>query len=264
MKLSSVLAPSWLLVASMAAAYPGGTPGYQTDAAPFCASCHSSRSVDVLSGTPGDMATKQLVENKHLALIEAGSQGYEKLSDADRKTLAGHIRALDAATTVAVDVPESVTAGETFSATVQVTGGAGPVVGVALVDAAHRWLARPAASAGWEVVAEPVITGADGQIQTEWLHRRPAAMGRNLSFVNVSTSSDAAKKEWGSATVTFTLRAPADAGSVPLAAALFYGTEKGSPLGYVEDPIRGKSILGGFGGGSGRVLFSDVLSIQVK
>jgi cytochrome c553 len=26
-----------------AAAYPGGTPNYQTDAAPFCASCHSSR-----------------------------------------------------------------------------------------------------------------------------------------------------------------------------------------------------------------------------
>ena len=35
-----------------ALAYPGGTPSYQTDVAPFCASCHSSRSADYLAETP--------------------------------------------------------------------------------------------------------------------------------------------------------------------------------------------------------------------
>ena len=39
-----------LLWATSAIAYPGGTPVYQTDAAPFCASCHSSRSADALAG----------------------------------------------------------------------------------------------------------------------------------------------------------------------------------------------------------------------
>ncbi len=252
------------LLPAAALAYPGGTPGFQTDAAPFCAGCHSSRSVEVLAGAPGDMATKQLVENKHLAVVEAGSKGYEKLSEADRKTLADHIRALDAATTVTMEAPGSVKAGETFTATVKVTGGSGPVVGVGLVDAAHRWQARPAASAGWAVVGEPSIVGADGAAQTDWLHRRPEASGRNLSYVNVSVASDASKQEWGAATVTFTLRAPASGGTVPLAAVLWYGTEKGTPLGYTEDPIRGKSILGGYTGGSGRVLFSDVASIEVQ
>lgn len=252
-------------LASSAGAYPGGTPGFQTDVAPFCASCHSSVSVDDLAGAPPEMATKQLADNKHLALIEAGSKGYAKLSEADRTTLAAHIRALDAATTVTLEAPASVKAGETFTVTVKVTGGAGPVVGVALVDAAHRNHARPAASAGWAVVDAPRIAGSDGKPQTEWLNRRPAASGRNLSYVNVAgIASDASKQQWASASVAFTLRAPASAGSVPLAAALWYGTEKGSPLGYTEDPIRGKSVVGGFGGGAGRVMFSGVQQIEVQ
>jgi hypothetical protein len=35
---------AWLLIALAplgAHAYPGGTPDYQTDVAPFCASCHA-------------------------------------------------------------------------------------------------------------------------------------------------------------------------------------------------------------------------------
>ena len=39
------LAAPWV-----AGAYPGGTPDFQTDVAPFCAACHSSRSEEALAG----------------------------------------------------------------------------------------------------------------------------------------------------------------------------------------------------------------------
>jgi len=259
----------WLVVctsfaAGTALAYPGGTPSYQTDVAPFCASCHSSRSADYLAGA-GDRAEQETQERKHIAVILSGEKGYAKLSENDRNTLADQIRALDEASTVAVEAPESVAAGQTFQVTVRVTGGAGPVVGVGLVDAAHRWYARPAASAGWMIAAPPKIFGSDGVAQTEWLNRRPESMGRNISFVNVAgISSDAAMKKWASARVVYTLRAPAAAGSYPLAASYWYGTEKSSVLGYTTNSMGRKEVRGGFGGGSGRILFSDVLQIEVK
>jgi hypothetical protein len=261
----SVLIAAGLGASGAAWAYPGGTPAYQTDAAPFCASCHSSRSVGALAGAPGGRAEKELAENKHLALIRAGEADYSALEPAQREELARQIAALDAASTVAVDAPEAVAPGATFQVTVAVTGGAGPAVGVALVDADHRWLARPAPSTGWFVAAPPVVTGQDLQGQVEWLSRRPEAAGRNLAYVNVTgISSDASKKEWAKAKVVYTLRAPAVPGTYPLAAAFWYGTEKGSPLGYTTDPIRGKMVRGGFGGHSGRVLFSPVLQIKVE
>jgi hypothetical protein len=252
------------LLGAAAHGYPGGTPGYQTDAAPFCASCHSSLTESVLAGGPPGFATKSLAENNHYALIEKGEEGYAALSEADRATLIEQLRALDAASGATLVAPGSVTAGQTFEVTVELTGGAGPVVGVALVDAAHRWRARPAPSAGWGVEGAPRITGSDGAVQTDWLGRRPAAEGRNLSFVNVGgISSDASKGEFAHATVVWTLRAPTRAGRYPLAAAYWYGTEKGTPLGYTEDPVRGKQVRGGFGGHSGRVVFSAVSQIEV-
>ncbi len=246
-------------------AYPGGTPGYQTDAAPFCASCHASRDEAALAGVAGDRATKELVANKHLAVIRAGKGGYEALSEGDRQALVAHIQKLDANSTVTLKAPEEVKPGQTFEVTVEVTGGAGPVVGIALVDGAHRWHARPISSAGWQVVAPPQITGQDFKEQTGWLGRRPEGAGRNLSFVNVTgIASDASKEEWGRANVVFTLRAPSQPGTYPMGAVYFYGTEKGTPLGYEEDPIRGKKIRGGFGGGSGRVVFTPVQQVLVK
>jgi cytochrome c553 len=254
-----------LLTTTTAKAYPGGTPGFQTDAAPFCASCHSSRSVEMLAGAPGDRATKELAENKHLALILAGEGGYGQLSAEQRNELADHVRALDAASTVTVKAPAKVAPGESFRVTVDVTGGAGPAVGIALVDTAHRWLARPAPGVGWSVVQPPTILGQDFQEQADWLARRPEPLARNLSFVNVTgLRSDAAAGDWARAQVVWTLRAPPEAGSYPLAAAYWYGTEKASPLGIVEDPIRGKLIRGGFAGHSGRILFSEVQRIQVQ
>lgn len=250
-----------LLFANAAAAYPGGTPAFQTDAAPYCASCHSSRQLEALAGAPGDRATKELAENKHLAIVVAGEREYGKLSEEQREELASHIRALDEASTVSITAPAKVKLGEAFKVSVDLTGGAGPAIGVALVDVAHRWQARPAAGAGWFVVQPPNVLGQDFQEQHEWLDRRGG--DKNLSFVNVTgIRSDASKAEWGRAQVVWTLRATAP-GKRPLAVAYFYGTEKGSPLGVYEDPIRGKLLRGGFTGQSGRVLFSEVLKIEV-
>jgi hypothetical protein len=266
MRIRSIAALGALLAGSPGAvlAYPGGTPDYQTDAAPFCASCHSSLSEGALAGA-GERATKELVANKHFPEIQKGEAGYEDLPPADRETLIQHIRAVDEASGVTLEAPASVAAGGSFEVTVKVTGGAGPVVGIALVDAAHRWHARPAASAGWAVAAPPrLAAGASGDL-AKWLSKRGEAAGRNLSYVNVSgVQSDAAKKEWAKTAVVFTLRAPAAAGKLPLTAAYFYGTEKASPLGAVKSPLGFFTPRGSFTGHSGRVVFSDVAQIEVK
>ena len=247
-----------------ASAYPGGTPDYQTDAAPFCAGCHASRDAAVLAGA-GERADKELAERKHIAVILSGQQGYASLGETDRQTLVEQIRALDAASSVALKAPSTVKAGDTFQVEVSVTGGAGPVVGVGLVDRAHRWYARPAPSAGWSVVAPPEMSGADGQPRTQWLDKRPESAGRNLAFVNVpNVKSDAALGKWDSAQVIFTLRAPDRPGTYPLAAAYFYGTEKSAVLGYTTSALGVKEVRGGFDGGSGRLLFTPVQQIQVQ
>ena len=244
-------------------AYPGGTPSYQTDAAPYCAGCHASRSLEMLDGA-GERAQKELTERKHIALILSGQKNYEGLTDPDRQLLADQIRALDEASTVKLVAPVQVQAGSRFEVTVDVTGGAGPAVGVALVDRAHRWYARPASSAGWQVAAPPRIVGSDGQPQDEWLAKRPEAAGRNLSYVNITgIQSDSAAKVWATGRVTFTLQAPARPGAYPLAAVYLYGTEKSTVLGYTTNAVGWKEPRGGIGGGSGRVLFSDVVQIQV-
>jgi hypothetical protein len=239
-------------------------PTFQTDAAPFCAGCHSSRDASALAGA-GERATKELSEHKHIAVILSGQQGYASLSEPDRKTLVEQIRALDAASTVELKAPASLKPGEVFQVQVRVTGGGGPVVGVGLVDRDHRWYARPAASAGWQIAAPPEITGGDGQPRTDWLAKRPAEMGRNLSFVNVTDiASDPAAKKFDSAEVIFTLRAPDRPGTYPLAAAFWYGTEKSTLLGYTTNAMGQKEIRGGFTGGSGRVMFTKVQQIKVQ
>lgn len=248
----------------VAASYPGGTPNYQTDVAPFCAGCHSSRDAAALAGAE-DLAEREVAERKHIALILAGQQGYASLSETDRQALAEQIRALDEASTVTLTAPAAVSTGQRFQVAVNVTGGAGPVVSVALVDRAHRWYAAPASSAGWSVAEPPQVKGQDGQIQTQWLSKRPESAGRNLSYVNITgVASDAVLQQWGSASVVFTLRAPDRPGSYPLAAAYLYGTETSTVLGYTTDPSGLKQPRGGLGGGSGRVLFSKVVQIQVQ
>jgi hypothetical protein len=264
MKIRALAAALPILLPLPAAGYPGGTPDYQTDVAPFCAGCHSSREASALAGA-GERAEKEVTERKHLSQILTGQGGYADLSETDRKTLADQIRALDAASTVTLEAPEKVARDQAFEVRVKVTGGAGPVVGVALVDRAHRWYARSASAAGWTVAAPPRILGSDGQPALAWLERRPAALDRLLSYVNVpGIASDAAAGKWARAEVVFTLRAPGRAGSLPLAAAYLYGTEKSTLLGYTTDAVGTRKVRGGSGSASGRVLFSPVRTIAVE
>ncbi len=262
---------AWIAVATMVAApaavnaYPGGTPDFQTDVAPFCAACHSSVTVEALEGA-GPRAEKELAANKHLASIVQGQQPYDKLSEADRAALAQQLQAVDLNSKIElVDFPPQVKPGETFNVTVIVTGGAGPVVAVGLVDRAHRWYARPASSTGWSVVGPPTVIGPDGKPQTEWLDRRPARMGRKITYVNITgVASDAVAGRWSKSKVIYTLQAPDRVGDYPLVGAYLYGTEKATKLGSTEHPVYGKQPLGGYGGKSGRVRFTAPIVISVK
>ncbi len=68
---------------TLASAYPGGTPDFQTDVAPYCAACHASTSADDLAGL-GDRATAELATHKHFAAIRAGAGPYAELPEPDR------------------------------------------------------------------------------------------------------------------------------------------------------------------------------------
>jgi hypothetical protein len=115
------------------------------------------------------------------------------------------------------------------------------------------------------VVAPPAITDSEGEPNNAWIANRPLEAGRNLSFVNVTDiASDSAIEKWDHATVVFTLQAPAKPGSYPLAAVYYYGTEKSTLLGYKTSAMGQKKVRGGYGGGSGRVRFTDVSQIQVQ
>ncbi len=265
-----VLAVIFVLGApSGAAAYPGGTPDYQTDVAPFCASCHASVDTSSMAGAPPERAAKELAAGKHIAQIKAGAagSGYQAMSEVDRNLLAKQIEALDIASTVEMNAPDSVAPGQEFQVTVVVHGGGGPVAGVGLVDVDQRWYARPAPAAGWAITAAPEIRGPDGAQQTKWLEKRPATLGRSLSYVNIDgISSDVANAKFPSAQVVFTLKAPGKPGTYPLAAVYYYGTELASPLGVridPKDPLQRKMPVGGFTGASGRVRFTPVKKIQV-
>jgi hypothetical protein len=262
---AGVLLVCLALSASVAGAYPGGTPDFQTDVTPFCAACHSSLDESSLQGAPGDRAAKEVVAQKHLSGIASGDKVYAELSETDRAKLIEFIKAVDANSTIELEFPPAVAPGETFQVTARLTGGAGPVVGVGLVDRAHRWYARPASSAGWSIVGTPTIIGPQGKPQTTWINRRPERVGRNITFVNVTDwKSDAVKGEWAKAKVIYTIKAPEKAGEYPLVGFYLYGTEKANPLSTKSNPMYGDQPLGGYAGKSGRVKFTDGYVITVK
>jgi len=251
------------LGASSVRAHPGGTPHFQTDVAPYCAGCHSSTTENDLSGL-GDQATTELAQNKHHAAIRAGRGPYAELSEADRARLVEQLITIDRNATIELEVPAQVTIGEIFQVTIKLTGGAGPAVGVGLVDRAHRYFARPASALGWQVIGAPTVIGPRGP-QTEWIERRPEREGRQITFVNVEgTDSSVDRDRWARAKVIFSLRAPLEAGDYPLVGAYFYGTEKAAILSTKQTADRGAQPLGGFSGGSGRIKFSERALISVK
>ena len=251
------------LTAGSATAYPGGTPDFQTDVGPYCAACHSSTSEEDLSGL-GDRARSELALNKHFGAIRAGTGKYAELSEAERAQLVELLSAVDRNSTIALEFPAQVTPGEQFQVTVKVTGGAGPSVGVGLVDRPHRFFARPASALGWEVVGAPTIIGPKGP-QSAWIERRPEREGRSITFVNVEgMQSSADTDKWSRAKIIFTLKAPMTAGDYPLVGAYFYGTETGAAISTRMHPQNGPQPLGGALGKSGRVKFSESAVITVK
>jgi cytochrome c553 len=261
---TAALAFSLVALAATASAYPGGTPAYVTDIAPFCASCHSSASEDQLQGLPPARASSELAANKHLAKIRTppADSPYAKLSAADREALAAAVEKLDAATSVKLTAPATAKAGAEIEVVVETVGGSSPVLGVALVDAVSRFQAAPASSRGWTVTAKPVVIGPDGKPQTKFTDGRNPSLPPGTSYVNIDgIGSDAGKPS--TTRTTWKLRAPLQAGKVPLVAVLLYGTETGSPHGAVETPY-GKQPLGGFTGSSGRVKFSAVATVDVQ
>lgn len=259
-----VAAVGALLVAPRGAgAYPNGTEAYVTEAGPFCAGCHSSRQESQLREMPKEHAAQQLPEAKHYAAISKPAEPYAKLSEAERATLLEQLRAVDAATTVALDVPKEVRAGAPLTATVKAHGGAGPVVGVMLLDADLRYQARTPAASGWTITAAPAVTGPDGKPQTTWSDKRAPGLGKNINYVMVyGMKGDAVAKTYGEATVAYALQAPAKPGEYTLAAVLLYGTEKATPLATVKK-IGASQPLGGFAGASGRILFTEPHTVKV-
>ncbi len=251
------------LAAGTSVAYPGGTPDFQTDVGPYCASCHASTAEADLFGL-GERATAELPPNKHYAASHAGTGKYSELSQEDRVRLIELLSAVDANSTIMLEFPAQVAPGETFQVTVKVTGGAGPSVGVGLVDRSHRFFARPASALGWEVVGAPTILGPKGP-QSAWIERRPEREGRNITFVIVEgMQSSADEGTWSRAKIIYTLKAPPAAGDYPLVGAYFYGTETAVALSTRMHPDYGPQPLGGVLGKSGRVKFSETAVISVK
>jgi hypothetical protein len=261
-----VFAAGALALAQSTRAYPGGTPAFVADIAPNCAACHSSTAADQFSGVPEARASAELAANKHYAKIQTPAEGspYAKLTPEQRQALLEGIQKIDAATSVKLTAPANAKAGEVIDVTVEVTGGAGPVLGVALVDTNQRWQASPATSVGWGVTAKPVVTGPDGKAQTKFTDGRNPTLPPGITYVNVDgIAADPGAGKFSTVKIAWKLRAPAQAGKTPLAAVLLYGTELSSPNGAVETPY-GKQPIGTYTGNSGRVKFSDVLSVDVK
>lgn len=253
---------AWLAAAGVRG-YPGGTPHFQTDVAPYCAACHSSTAEADLAGV-GDRAVTELASSKHHAAIRAGLGPYAELSEVDRARLVEQLLTVDRNSTIALEAPAQVAPGEILQVTIRLIGGAGPVVGVGLVDRAHRNFARPASALGWQVVGAPTVIGPGGP-QTEWIERRPEHEGRGVTFVNVEGVESSVDRDiWSRAKVIFSLRAPLEAGDYPLVGAYFYGTEKAAALSTRATEDRGPQPLGGFSGASGRIKFSERVLVSVK
>lgn len=250
--------------------YPNGPGDFVTDSGPFCASCHSSCQKDQFGNAPQERAEKEYFENKHYALIRTPNPNvpetaaYAAMSEADRKRLLEDVKLIDQNVGIVLEAPSSTKVGEKIQVRVKAKGGAGPVVGIMLVDKYHRWQARPVASDGWQIIDSPKIIGPDGKEQTQWLNLRNPGYKKNLNFALVyGIKPDLEAKKFSTSEVLYTLRAPMEKGSYTLCAVYLYGTEKSSPVGFVQQ-IGYKLPKGGYTGKSGRVLFSKPTVVNVQ
>lgn len=263
--LSAALAMAALiaLTSHFAWAYPGGPLHDVTDAAPYCAGCHSSVGVEQLRELPPEEARKRTVAAAHIDAIKAGHGPYAKLTPDQRLKLIADVEKVDANAKISLQAPETVKAGEKFTVTVKAQGGSGPVIGIMLLDVDLRDQARAIQGEGFQIDAPPKVIGPDGNSQEQWLSRRYDKLAHNLNFAVVfGVKTDLAADKFATSTVTYDLVAPSTPGKYTICAALAYGTEKASPLGRVD--MGGHPMpLGGFAGASGRILFSKVANVEV-
>ncbi len=245
-------------------AYSGGPLRDVTDTAPYCAGCHSSVGIEQLRDLPANQARKQTAAVAHIDAIKAGSGPYAKLTPQQRTKLIADVEKVDANSKISIELPQTVKAGEKFTATVKAQGGSGPVFGVMLLDIDLRDQAREIQGEGFQIDTPPRTVGPDSKPQDQWLNRRYDSLAHNLNFVVVfGVRTNLAAGKFSTASVTYDLVAPSKPGKYTICAALAYGTEKASPLGRVE--MGGHSTpLGGFAGASGRILFSKRATIEVQ
>lgn len=245
-------------------AYNGGPVLLVTDLASACAGCHASVQKEQLRNLPEALQNAQWVENKHYKQIEAGDGPYKDMTAADRSRLLADVKVMDAAASAVLTGPASARPGQEITLTATVKGGAGPVVGVYLVDTDIRFQTRPVSADGWVIVGPPRISGPDGQPQARWTDGRAEGLRRNLNSALIfNHRSDLDRKLFPESKVGWTLRAPQEPGTYTLYVAFHYGTEKASPVGSVE---RAGSVLprGGPGGPSGHILFSRPVTVTVR
>lgn len=243
-----------LLFPALAGAYPNGTPMYATDAAPFCASCHSSAKAQYMPELPAEAAQRETPEFKHYSLVRMPTMPspYAELTAEQKERLVKNAQQIDSRSSVSISAPAKAKAGQTITVTVRAAGGNGPAIGIMLVDKALRFQSRPVSASGWTIVGEPEVRGQGGKTQTQWLDRRMKGLSRGLNYVNVEGQAfDPSKEIYPEATVVYTLRAPVQPGSYTIAAAFLYGTENAESAGFFQRP-------------SGRILFSEEAGVKVE
>jgi hypothetical protein len=252
-----------LLAAAITLADPYGPPYAVTDMAPFCATCHASTSISQLPDIPSEAASRQMSEEKHVRQIRTAA-AYKELTAAERESLIEAVHWIDEQAAVSLEAPRIAKKNNRIEVMVVTKGGAGPFVGVSLVDSGIRFQARPLPSSGFKVLGPPLVIGPDRKPQTDWIERRLRGGDLGLSTVMISgIAGNAMAKHVDETRTTWSLRTPPEPGLYRLAAAFYYGTEKAHPLGTVMRAGRPEP-RGGADGASGRIMFSQVVTISVQ
>jgi hypothetical protein len=263
MRLFVPCAISILVATAVALGDPYGPPYAVTDMAPYCATCHASTSLAQLPDLPPEIAVTETIEQKHLTHIQT-SVAYKDLTPAERQSLLNAVKWADEQATVIIKGTAQAKRNSRIEVTVITRGGAGPVVGVSLVDSVVRFQARPIGSSGFKVLGPPLVVGPDRKAQTDWIDRRMRGFDLGLGTIMIAgIQGDAVTKHVDQTITTWTLRTPPEPGVYGIVAAFYYGTEKAHPLGTVKRNGRAEP-RGGVNGGSGRVMFSTVLTITVN
>ena len=251
-----------ILVTAVALADPYGPRHAVTDMAPFCASCHASTSLDQMTELPLNVAARETVDHKHLARIKT-DPAYEDLSANDRDQLIAAVKWVDQSASVKIMASPQVRRNTRLDVTVVTTGGAGPIVGVSLVDSPLRFQARTITASGFKVLGPALVIGPNSKPQTWWAEQRSRGADMGLATVMIDgIQGDVLTRRVNETRTTWVLRVPPEPGVYTIAAAFFYGTEKAHPLGLLalDGQTTSSSRTNSAGG---RIMFSKPVTITV-